>query len=46
MPIIAAYAQGERDLYHATVQVSSTPLTSVVNYGPVPAHERALAPAA
>lgn len=41
-----SYAHGERDLYHAVVQVSSTPLTPLISYGSVPAHERALARAA
>ena len=41
-----SYAQAERQMYHASVQVASAPLVPMVSFAPVAINERALARAA
>ncbi|RMB24852.1 hypothetical protein C8J47_3753 [Sphingomonas sp. PP-F2F-G114-C0414] len=40
------YAQAERDIYHASVEVAAMPLTPLVSFAPVGCDERALPRAA
>ena len=40
------YAQAERDIYHASVEVAAMPLTPLVSFAPVGRDERALPRAA
>jgi hypothetical protein len=40
------YAQAERDIYHASVEIAELPLTPLVSFAPVGRDERALPRAA
>lgn len=41
-----SYAQGERQLYHATVELARAPLSPIIPFEPVAEHRHALARAA
>lgn len=41
-----SYAQAERQIYHASIEIASLPLAPLVSFAPVAAHERALPRAA
>ena len=41
-----SYAQAERDIYHASVEIAKAPLVPVISFAPVGRHERALPRAA